>query len=163
MAGLTRPRELRITVEDVTSDLVFDVDMQLLEPVERDGTAVRALATTADDRRAGRRRFEVVVDGWSFQVTAEPGQRARLRDLAVRAHSGDSATDAMIVRAQLAGRVVRVWVAPGDPVEPGQRLLAIEAMKMENEVRAPRAGTVKRVSAAVGVAVDPGDELVTIT
>jgi biotin carboxyl carrier protein len=158
---MTSARELRVTVEDVTSDLVIDVDLDALDP-DTAGASVRALPTTADDRRAGRRRFEAVVDGWSFQVTAEPGQRARLRDLAVRAHGGDESGGAIILRAQLPGRVVRVWVSPGDAVEPGQRLLAIEAMKMENEVRAPRAGTVKRVNATVGVAVDPGGELVTI-
>jgi biotin carboxyl carrier protein len=149
-------------VQDVTSDLVVDVDPDALKQDAAVGTTVRPLPTTGDDRRAGRRRFEVVVDGWAFQVTSEPAARARLRDLAVRAHGGNETTDAIIVRAQLPGRVIRVWVAPGDAVEPGQRLLAIEAMKMENEVRAPRAGTVKRVHATTGVAVDPGGELVTI-
>ena len=48
-----------------------------------------------------------------------------------------------VVKAQIPGRVVRLWVEEGDTVEAGQRLLAIEAMKMENEVRAPRAGTVE--------------------
>jgi len=43
-----------------------------------------------------------------------------------------------VITAQIPGRVVRLWVAEGDTVEAGQRLLAIEAMKMENEVRAPR-------------------------
>ena len=47
----------------------------------------------------------------------------------------------VVIKAQIPGRVVRLWVADGDTVEAGQRLLAIEAMKMENEVRAPRAGT----------------------
>ena len=41
---------------------------------------------------------------------------------------------------------VRLWVAEGDTVEAGQRLLAIEAMKMENEVRAPHAGTVESIA-----------------
>ena len=35
---------------------------------------------------------------------------------------------------------------PGDAVVAGQRLLAVEAMKMENELRSPRAGTVDRVA-----------------
>ena len=48
------------------------------------------------------------------------------------------------------------------PVEAGQRLLAIEAMKMENEVRAARAGTVESVAVAVGQTVELGAELVVI-
>ena len=47
------------------------------------------------------------------------------------------------LRAQIPGRVVRVWVEPGQAVERGERLLAIEAMKMENEIRASQAGVVE--------------------
>jgi biotin carboxyl carrier protein len=153
---------LRVTVADVTSDLVLDLDVDELDPADAQGVTVLERPGASGDLRAGRRHFEVVVDGWSFTVSTEPAQRARLRDLAVRAHGGADTTAAIIVRAQLPGRVVRVFVAPGDIVESGQRLLAIEAMKMENEVRAPRAGTVRRVDAVVGNAVDPGDELARI-
>jgi oxaloacetate decarboxylase alpha subunit len=58
--------------------------------------------------------------------------------------------------------VVRVWVAEGDTVEVGSRLLAIEAMKMENEVRSPRAGTVSAVRVGAGQGVELGDELLTV-
>jgi pyruvate carboxylase subunit B len=57
---------------------------------------------------------------------------------------------------------VRVWVKEGESVDTGQRLLAVEAMKMENEIRAPRAGTVESIAVAVGGLVERGDELVTI-
>ncbi len=50
----------------------------------------------------------------------------------------------------------------GDDVAAGQRLLAVEAMKMENELRAPRDGTVERVAVAVGQTVELGDPLVVI-
>ena len=55
-----------------------------------------------------------------------------------------------------------VAVAAGDDVVAGQRLLAVEAMKMENELRSPRAGTVDRVATAVGQTVELGDPLVVI-
>ena len=48
------------------------------------------------------------------------------------------------------------------PSRPGQRLLAIEAMKMENEVRAPRAGTVESIRVAAGSSVELRDELLTV-
>jgi biotin carboxyl carrier protein len=160
--AVTTPGPVRVTVEDVTSDLVLDLEPDELEPADAQGVTILERPASSEDLRAGRRHYEVVVDGWSFTVSVEPAQRARLRDLAVRAHGGADTTAAIIVRAQLPGRVVRVFVAPGDTVESGQRLLAIEAMKMENEVRAPRGGTVRRVDATVGSAVDPGDELARI-
>jgi biotin carboxyl carrier protein len=149
-------------VEDVTSDLIVDLDVDELDPADAQGVTILERPAAPGDLRTGRRHFEVIVDGWSFTVSTEPAERARLRELAVRAHGGADTTAAIIVRAQLPGRVVRVFVAPGDIVESGQRLLAIEAMKMENEVRAPRGGTVRRVDAIVGDAVDPGDELARI-
>jgi biotin carboxyl carrier protein len=58
--------------------------------------------------------------------------------------------------------VASVLVTPGDSVETGQTLLAVEAMKMQNELRAPRAGTIVRVAAAVGATVEVGDVLVVL-
>jgi acetyl-CoA/propionyl-CoA carboxylase biotin carboxyl carrier protein len=49
-----------------------------------------------------------------------------------------------------------VSVAEGDPVEPGQVLCIIEAMKMENEVRAPHGGVVAQLSVASGEPVGAG-------
>src|SRR5215470_12930881 len=67
------------------------------------------------------------------------------------------------VRAPLAGTVVAVAVAPGDPVAAGDELLVIEAMKMEHEVRAQATGLVHAVAAAVGATVAAGDILVVLT
>lgn len=43
------------------------------------------------------------------------------------------------------GRIVNVFVKPGDHVTKGQELLIIEAMKMENKICAPYDGTVTTV------------------
>jgi biotin carboxyl carrier protein len=50
----------------------------------------------------------------------------------------------------VAGRVVRVAVAAGARVEPGELVAAVEAMKMEHRVLAPIAGTVAEVLVAEG-------------
>jgi propionyl-CoA carboxylase alpha chain len=54
------------------------------------------------------------------------------------------------------GLLVRLDVAEGDTVEPGQPLAVVEAMKMENILRAEKAGTVKAVNVKAGdsLAVD---------
>ena len=54
------------------------------------------------------------------------------------------------------GLLVRLDVAAGDKVEPGQPLAVVEAMKMENILRAEKAGVVKELRAAAGesLAVD---------
>ncbi len=55
-----------------------------------------------------------------------------------------------------------VAVAIGDDVEAGQRLLSVEAMKMENELRAPRAGIVERIAVGPGQTVELGDTLIVL-
>jgi biotin carboxyl carrier protein len=88
--------------------------------------------------------------------------------LEVRVRSATSGRAAVVrhgpteVRAIIPGRVVSVAVTAGDDVSAGQRLLAVEAMKMENELRAPRDGVVERVAVAVGETVELGDPLVVL-
>ncbi len=113
--------------------------------------------------RDGRRPIEVVVDGWRFELLVEDDARAALRERASRDRSAAGATGGPLeIRAIIPGRIVSVAVAPGDTVEAGQTLLAVEAMKMQNELRAPRAGTVTRVPAGTGTTVDVGDVLVVL-
>ena len=66
------------------------------------------------------------------------------------------------VSAPMQGTIVKVLVAQGDAVEPGQALLVLEAMKMENHINAERGGTVKEVRVAAGDTVGTGDVLIVI-
>ena len=67
-----------------------------------------------------------------------------------------------MIRAPIAGKVVKVLVAAGDHVAAGAPVIVLEAMKMENELAAERGGTVSAVHKAAGQAVDTGDLLVEI-
>jgi acetyl-CoA/propionyl-CoA carboxylase biotin carboxyl carrier protein len=113
--------------------------------------------------QVGRRSVEVVVDGWRFELIVEDEARAALRDRARRhRETATGPGEALEIRAIIPGRIASVAVTPGDTVETGQTLLAVEAMKMQNELRAPRAGTVRRVPATAGATVEVGDVLVVL-
>ncbi|WBY16461.1 acetyl/propionyl/methylcrotonyl-CoA carboxylase subunit alpha [Erythrobacteraceae bacterium WH01K] len=60
-----------------------------------------------------------------------------------------SAADGAIL-APMPGKVIAVDVAEGDAVTAGQRLMVLEAMKMEHALTAPFDGTVTGLSAATG-------------
>jgi len=152
---------LRLSIAGLTDEAIHADPDELGRPAGRE-PEVRPLTRTADDRAAGVQRFETSVDGWVFVVMVEDEPRALLREKAGQGSelAGHHGSD--VVKAQIPGRVVRLWVAEGDIVEPGQRLLAIEAMKMENEVRAPRAGTVESITVAADSSVELGDELLTV-
>jgi biotin carboxyl carrier protein len=153
---------VRITLPDVPLTVQpDDTQIDAYAPAGR-GEAVRPLPASAEDRSEGRARLEVVVGGWRFEATVESAARAELRDRAARDAAAHHRAVELTLHAQIPGRVVRLWVAPGDQVEAGQRLLAIEAMKMENEIRAPRAGTIKEVRVEVGTLVERQFELLMI-
>ncbi|KUI29302.1 pyruvate carboxylase [Mycobacterium sp. GA-2829] len=65
------------------------------------------------------------------------------------------------VAAPFAG-VVTVTVAAGDPVDAGQPIATIEAMKMEAAITAPKSGSVTRVAVGQTAQVDGGDLLVVV-
>jgi pyruvate carboxylase len=111
----------------------------------------------------GRRLVEVVVDGWRFEWIVEDEALAALRERASRVRDSVAGGGGPLeIRAIIPGRVASVAVTPGDRVELGQTLLAVEAMKMQNELRAPRSGTIARVPATAGSTVELGDVLVVI-
>ena len=62
----------------------------------------------------------------------------------------------------LPGTVLDVFVKPGDAVKVGQRLLLLEAMKMENNIDADRDGKIQEVKVQKGDTVMEGAILVTI-
>ncbi|HEX9163829.1 MAG TPA: biotin/lipoyl-containing protein [Thermoanaerobaculia bacterium] len=67
-----------------------------------------------------------------------------------------------VVKALMPGRVVRVLVEKGAPVQKGAGLLILEAMKMENEIVAPVDGFVDQIFVSPGDTVDSGADLVHI-
>jgi biotin carboxyl carrier protein len=60
------------------------------------------------------------------------------------------------------GKVVRVMVEEGQPVESGQGLVVVEAMKMQNEIKSPKAGVVKAVHVREGGSVGAGQALLVV-
>jgi pyruvate carboxylase len=61
--------------------------------------------------------------------------------------------------AVIPGLILQVLVAPGDSVQPGQSLLILEAMKMQNHITTHDTGTIKALHAAPGDTVMKGQLL----
>jgi len=110
-------------------------------------------------RGDARGRYNLSIDGHRYEVEALDERTHAIREL-----SGASAapTGPAPLKAPMPGLVVRVSVVVGDTVTAGQGLVAIEAMKMENELRCVAGGRVKVVRAVVGQAVEKGAVLVEI-
>jgi biotin carboxyl carrier protein len=65
-----------------------------------------------------------------------------------------------VLSSQMPGKIVKVFVKPGDAVKAGDPLLIMEAMKMENEMRADHDGKIKAVHVSEGGAVEANAQLI---
>jgi acetyl-CoA/propionyl-CoA carboxylase biotin carboxyl carrier protein len=111
----------------------------------------------------------VEVDGKRFQVTvwmpelgaaptAASGRRRRPTPVTSAGGGAGNGT----IAAPMQGTIVKVLVALGDEVSPGQAVLVLEAMKMENHINAETGGTVREVRVSAGDTVGTGDVLIVI-
>ncbi|MEM6471891.1 MAG: pyruvate carboxylase, partial [Planctomycetota bacterium] len=66
------------------------------------------------------------------------------------------------VAASMPGMVITVAAAEGDKVKEGQKLMVLEAMKMETTINAPKTGVVKKIQTPAGTQVSAGDLLVVL-
>jgi propionyl-CoA carboxylase alpha chain len=103
-------------------------------------------------RRIGR-DWELETRGACHRVQVLPPHVA---DLARHMIEKEPPDLSRLLLAPMPGLLMRLDIAVGDKVEPGQPVAVMEAMKMENILRAPKAATVKATPAKAGdsLAVD---------
>jgi len=124
----------------------------------------------------GSALWSLIVDGAQHEVAVRRDRRERyavatrrsshtvevtdpLTHLAREAHGAAAAGGVQTVTAYMPGRVVALLVDEGEEVEPGQGVVVLEAMKMENEIAAEHGGVVTKVHVEPGQAVEGGDPL----
>ncbi|MCM8732119.1 acetyl/propionyl/methylcrotonyl-CoA carboxylase subunit alpha [Hephaestia sp. GCM10023244] len=98
--------------------------------------------------------------GDSF-VTTEHGVTVGFRLARSSQRAAGTAADGTIL-SPMPGRIIAVEVAAGDTVTQGQKLVTLEAMKMEHSLTAPFDGTIADLAATAGMQVSEGTLLVRV-
>lgn len=93
--------------------------------------------------------------------TAAPAATPAAAPTPAPAPAGPSA-GAFSVNSPMPGTILDIKVSVGQPVNAGDILLILEAMKMENEIISPQAGIVDTIQVNKGSSVNSGDPLVTL-
>lgn len=75
--------------------------------------------------------------------------------------SGKSLSGGSALTSGMPGKIVKIFVKPGQDVKENSPLLIMEAMKMENELRADRDVKIKAIHVNEGESVESGATLVT--
>lgn len=125
-------KRLRITIEGNC----YEVEVELLD--DNSETPVKSITASK-----------------SIQSSASAAPIADSRKPASLAPAGEGA-----IVSPLSAVVIAVDVAVGDTVKEGQKVITLEAMKMNTLVSASVSGTVEAINVSVGDAVEEGRSLI---
>lgn len=118
-------------------------------PMQNDETG-KAHVYLNVDHHERRYEFEPEVEQGGGEAKAVKLSKREIEELA---KAGD-------FRAPFGANVCEVSVKVGDEVQVGDRLLILEAMKMQTPINSSVAGKVASIAVKVGDAVKPGEELI---
>ncbi len=126
---------------------------ELSVEIEPGKTLVIRLLTVGEPHADGTRTVFFELNGQPRSVSIAD------RSLEAKVQKRPKATpgDAREVAAPMPGLVVTVAVRAGDKVQKGQKLLSLEAMKMETTLFAERDGTLAEVLVSPGTPVEAGE------
>jgi pyruvate carboxylase len=111
--------------------------------------------TTGELREDGTRTVFFELNGQPREVVVPD----RSVEAELHKHPKADPEDANHVAAPMPGKISSVAVRKGQVVKEGERLLSIEAMKMETAVYSPREATIGDVLVKAGTVVTAGDLL----
>ncbi|HOV10184.1 MAG TPA: biotin/lipoyl-binding protein [Bacteroidales bacterium] len=120
---------------------------------------------------------DVVVNGKSYKVEVEKSLQTTktpkfVRTVAVPSTDGSPQTaktsspsapkGSGVVKSPLPGIILNIYVNVGDSVSIGQKIITLEAMKMENNINSDKEGKVSSIKVKKGDSVMEGDVLIEI-
>jgi pyruvate carboxylase len=131
-------------------------DEELAIEIERGKTLIIRFLAVGDADAEGRRPIYFELNGQPREVKILDRALAPSGAAKRKAEEGNPSH----VAAPMPGMVVSLSVSKGQKVARGDRLLSIEAMKMETAVFADRTGTVEEILVSAGTQVDTKDLLI---
>jgi pyruvate carboxylase len=126
--------------------------------IEPGKTLIVKFTTISEPHAAGTRTVFFELNGQPREVTIVDRSLEPATAVRVKADPNNSKQ----IGASMPGMVVTVAVQPGDKIAKGQKLMTLEAMKMETTISAEADGKVATVDVTTGTQVEAGDLLITL-
>jgi biotin carboxyl carrier protein len=104
-----------------------------------------------------KKDLEVEMDGEFFDIKIKDKLDLLLQSMGLNT---PKATKLKALKAPMPGLVIEINVEEGQVVEEGQKILILEAMKMENVIKIPHGAVIGKVLIQKGQAVDKGQTLI---
>jgi biotin carboxyl carrier protein len=148
------------------NDFTFSLDDTGIEAIDlihksptsfnliKDHRSVNVLLLGTD---ATGKKMTLEVDGESFDVEIKDELDQMLDKMGFGAASAKQIKE---IKAPMPGLVLEINVSDGQEVKEGQKILILEAMKMENIILIHANATIKKIIVTAGQAVEKGQVLV---
>ncbi|HRP01265.1 MAG TPA: acetyl-CoA carboxylase biotin carboxyl carrier protein subunit [Candidatus Kapabacteria bacterium] len=101
------------------------------------------------------------LNGFSYDVEIKDSTRELLQKF-INNNVKANAANAGVIKSPMPGLIIKIFTQIGMQVSAGDKLLIIEAMKMENLIKSNINGIVKEIKVSEGSAVDKDKVLITI-
>ena len=129
------------------------------------GNVYEVAVDSIDDTNA-----KVEVNGDLYEVKIEKSEKENSKSIksVEKSSSGESTSNSeqnsyfSILKSPLPGIILDITCSVGDTVKRGQRILVLEAMKMENAINSDRDGVIKEIKVSKSETVLEGADLVVI-
>jgi biotin carboxyl carrier protein len=109
--------------------------------------------------RSSQNKYEILFNDISYTFSVEtPFSLQRKKVL----NSRQGKAEKELIKAPMPGKIIDVLVREGSPVQKGEAVVILEAMKMQNEILSPVNGIIEKVLAKPNTNVMKDDLLVEI-
>lgn len=141
------------TKEEIDSADIIEVSDASFNII-KDNRSANAKVVATD---APGKRLKVDINGETFDIEIKDELDQTLEQMGFGKSSVKQIKE---IKAPMPGLVVEISVIAGQAVKEGDKLLILEAMKMENSIIIHADGIIKNVSVIAGQAVEKGQVLV---
>lgn len=101
--------------------------------------------------------FTIEIGGETFEVAIKDALDQQLEQMGFGTSANKQVKE---IKAPMPGLVLEIGVTDGQAVKEGDRILILEAMKMENSILIHADATIKKVNVKAGQAVEKGQVLI---
>lgn len=113
------------------------------------------LVTVEDDSD----NYRVAINQFVYNIRLSDETKIMMEEVGAGRDIVDHSSE---LHAPIPGLASSILVSKGDSVSKGQRLMIIDAMKMENEITSPVSGIISDIFVELGSTVDKGELLLII-
>jgi len=163
MQDITKP--YKVTAGDFifyfNDEEIAAADLIQKSPTEfnciKDHCSVNAVLVTTNSTN---KKCSIAIDGETFLIEIKDELDQVLDNMGFGLKPGKVLTN---IKAPMPGLVLEIAVSDGQAVNAGDKILILEAMKMENSIAIPVNAVIKKILVAKGQAVDRGQVLVELS